>query len=512
MSLLNITELSHSFGDKQLFHHAEFSLNQGEHVGLVGQNGTGKSTLIRICTSQIVPDAGNVIWQPRICFGYLDQYAQIKKEITMKEFLKTAFNSLYDMEKERDRCYESAAENTRALFRAAEYEEQLEHLGFYQIDSMIDRVVSGLGLLPLGLDRPIEKMSGGQRAKVILAKLLLEKPDVLLLDEPTNFLDKNHILWLEDYLSHLEQAYLVISHDEKFLDKITNRIGDIDQKKILKYEGSFEEFKKKKKRFRETYLRQYNAQQKEIKKTEEFIRKNIAGRKSKMARGRRTQLERLERMEALNQKEIKPDFFFPMLPLSSAGVVTVKHLYAGYEKPVLSDVTFAIEAGEKVVITGFNGVGKTTLLKTILNQLPVIKGTYSISESTVFGYFEQDFTWDNPEKTPIEILKDAYSYLGEMESRRHLAICGITQRLAMQPVKTLSGGEQAKVKLSLLTKKTCNMLVLDEPTNHLDLQAKIALKSALKDFSGTIILVSHEEDFYIEWANRVIDISVRGAN
>ena len=311
MSLLEITGLTHSFGENLLYKNAGFTLNKMEHIGIVGQNGTGKSTLIKICTEQIIPDSGRVIWQPNITIGYLDQYAEIDHTLTVKEFLKSAFAKLFEIETQVMQLYEKAADgDMKNLELAAYYQEQLETHDFYSIDTAIERVANGLGLLAIGLDRPIIEMSGGQRAKVILAKLLLEKPDVLLLDEPTNFLDKDHVAWLAEYLSSLENAFLVVSHDFDFLDKIANRICDIDNDTITKYYGTYSEFLRKKTLLREDYIRQYSAQQKEIKKTEEFIRKNIAGRKAKMARGRQKQLDRMDKMEALEQKEIIPHFHF----------------------------------------------------------------------------------------------------------------------------------------------------------------------------------------------------------
>ena len=439
MGLLEIEGLTHSFGENLLYKNVDFSLNRGEHIGVVGQNGTGKSTLIKICTEQIMPDAGRVVWQPNVSVGYLDQYAEIEKNMTMQSFLKSAFSRLYQLEREMTMAYERAAMgDMEYLSLAAKHQEQLEIHDFYSIDTQIEQVANGLGLSAIGLDRPIDKMSGGQRAKVILAKLLLEKPDVLLLDEPTNFLDKEHITWLSDYLSGLDNAFMVVSHDYAFLEKIANRICDIDNDNITKYYGTYSEFLRKKTLLREDYVRQYSAQQKEIKKTEEFIRKNIAGRKSKMARGRRKQLERMEKMEALDQKEITPYFHFPEVSFTNT-----EHL--------------------------------------------LVKG-------------------EDTARTPIQIVSDSYPDMVMKEVRKALALCGISSKHAMQPVGTLSGGEQAKVKMCLLTLKPCNFLILDEPTNHLDIQAKDALKTALVEFAGTILLVSHEETFYREWADRVIDI------
>lgn len=429
MSLLEITNLSHSFSENVLYKNADFSLNKEEHVGIVGQNGTGKSTLIKLCTGQLLPDDGRVTWQSKTSIGYLDQYAEINLQLDMKSFLKTAFLNLYDLEEKMNYLYENMQEGDfQNLNTAARYQEELERQDFYLIDTKIEQVATGLGLLAIGLDRPIAQMSGGQRAKVILAKLLLEKPDVLLLDEPTNFLDKEHVDWLSEYLCGLNNAFMVVSHDYAFLEKISNRICDIDNHKITKYYGTYSEFLRKKTALREDYIRQYSAQQKEIKKTEEFIRKNIAGRKSKMARGRQKQLDRMD------------------------------------------------------------------------------NGSFSFSEQVKLRYFEQDLHWENEEKTPIQIVSDCYPSLTIKEVRKNLACCGIMGEHAMQAIGTLSGGEQAKVKICLLILTPCNFIIMDEPTNHLDIQAKQSLKIALKEFKGTVLLVSHEPDFYKEWVQKVISI------
>ena len=507
MSLLEITNLSHSFGDKILFKNTEMTINKGEHIGLVGQNGTGKSTLIKICTDQIIPDEGQMIWQPEISIGYLDQYARIDQDMTMRVFLKQAFKALYEMEIEMNELYEKSVDgNTAFLKQAAYYQEQLEQKNFYMIDTYIEQVAQGLGLLSIGMERSLKEMSGGQSAKVILAKLLLEKPDVLLLDEPTNFLDQEHISWLAEYLSGLDNAYMVISHDDTFLEKITSHICDIDNQKIAKYYGTYSAFCRKKIMLREDYIRQYVNQQKEIEKTEAFIRKNIAGIKSKMARGRRKQLERMDRMEALSQKEIRPAFHIKELPVTNTEHLLVKHLSVGYQYPILSNLNFTVSGGQKVVITGFNGIGKTTLLKTLVNKIPAINGAFHFSEQVTAGYFEQDLIWEDAELSPFQIVSDHNPALSNKEIRIQLARCGISGKHVMQAIGTLSGGEQTKVKMCLLLMQPYNFLIMDEPTNHLDKQAKESLKLALSEFGGTVLLVSHEEEFYKDWAQQVIDI------
>jgi len=247
MSLLEITGLTQAFGDNVLFRDAEFTLNKGEHIGIVGQNGTGKSTFIKICSDQITPDKGYLAWHPKITTGYLDQYAQIDNTQSMQDFLKSAYSELYRLEERMNQLYQQAGDGDMSnLMLASQYQERLDREDFYLIDTHIEQVAEGLGLKAIGLERSVGQMSGGQRAKVILAKLLLERPDVLLLDEPTNFLDKEHIIWLSEYLVNLPEAFMVVSHDYNFLEKVTTRICDIDNKKIKKYYGSFSDFKQKK--------------------------------------------------------------------------------------------------------------------------------------------------------------------------------------------------------------------------------------------------------------------------
>lgn len=510
MSLLEIKELTHAFGDNLLYKNAALTLNRNEHMGITGPNGTGKSTLLKICTGQVIPDTGRIIWQPKTSVGCLGQYAEMEKDLTMEAFLKSAFSELYQLERETALLYEQAARgDTAALRLASQYQEQLDIRDFYTVDTQVEQVATGMGLTALGSDCPIAEMSGGQRAKVILSRLLLEKPDVLLLDEPTNFLDKEHIAWLSGYLSGLDKAFMVISHDHAFLDAISNCICDIDNNTITKYYGTYSEFQKKKSLLRKDYVRQYAAQQREIKKTEEFIRKNIAGRKSKMAKGRRKQLERMDIMEALEQKEIRPRFHFPELPLTDTVQLSVRHLGIGYHYPILSDLDFAIKGGQKVVVTGFNGIGKSTLLKTLTGQIPSLKGSFHFSEQVQTEYFEQDMTWPDTTKTPVQIVSDANPHMTVKEVRKSLARCGISEKHALQTVGSLSGGEQAKVKICLLTLRSSNFLIMDEPTNHLDALAKEALREALMEFPGTVLLVSHEEAFYRDWAHKVINIEKR---
>ncbi len=508
MSLLEITNLSHIYGDKILYQNESLELFKGEHMGIVGQNGVGKSTLIGILSGEIIPDSGHVVWQSNIKLGHLDQHAVIQGDYTITEYLKTAFQGLYILEERMSELYERYAStgNEKDLLQAANCQTTLETREFYLIESRIEKVMNGLGLSVIGGAKLISKLSGGQRAKVILAKLLLEEPDVLLLDEPTNFLDKEHVLWLSEYLSAFPNAFAVVSHDYDFLEKVSSCICDMDAGTIRKYTGKYSDFLKQKNHLREEHIRRYHAQQQQIKKTEEFIRKNIAGTNSRNARGRRKQLERVERIAPPSVSVSKPKFCFLESPCSIQEALNVKNLEIGYYYPLLPPLNFTINSGQKIVITGFNGIGKSTLLKTLTGYIAKISGEFTFSDSVQLGYYEQDIIWENPSLTPLELITACYPSLCTKEVRRQLSRCGISNVHALQAVSTLSGGEQAKVKLCKLMLSPCNFLILDEPTNHLDVLAKEALQGALKGFGGTVLIVSHEEAFYRSWVNRVLNI------
>lgn len=508
MSLFEITSLKHSYGDKVLYQNESLALFKGEHMGIVGPNGAGKSTLIEILTGNIIPDHGRVVWYPNVKVGYLDQHAVIGNELTIHQYLKTAFKDLYQLEEKIIHIYEqyTTNNNDNTIKQAAKYQATLEAKDFYLIDSRIEKVMNGLGLTSIGGDRQLSELSGGQRAKVILAKLLLEEPEVLLLDEPTNYLDKEHMGWLSDYLSSFANAFAVISHDYDFLEKVSTCICSVEAGRIRKYTGKYSEYLKQEEHNREDHIRRYESQQQQIKRTEEFIRKNIAGIKSRNAKGRRKQLERLERIAPPSFSNIKPKFHFLECSEMTQDALIVKNLEVGYYYPLLPPLNFSIGGNQKVVITGFNGIGKSTLLKTLMKHIPKIAGTFTFATSVHLNYYEQDLVWDDPSMTPLQVISAYVPSLSTKEVRRHLSLCGISNDHVMQAVGTLSGGEQAKVKLCKLMLTPCNFLILDEPTNHLDSVAKEAFQAALINFKGSLLLVTHEENFYKSWADQIINI------
>lgn len=508
MSLLDLTNISQQFADKILYEDLNLHLNKGEHLGLIGQNGAGKSTLIKIITGDILPDEGKIQWQKNIRYGYLDQYVEVDPELSIRDFLKTAFALEFAKEAKVAELYEAYATDfdDALLEKAGKLQTELDQGNFYQIDTLVDEMSSGLGLSILGMDTKLANLSGGQRSKLILAKLLLEKPDVLILDEPTNHLDDEHVAWLSNFLQEFDGTFLVISHDAAFLNQITTHIADIEFGQLTKYTGNLNKALKQKEQYKETYLRQYAAQKKQIEKTEAYIRKYKAGSRSTMAKSRQKQLDKVDRLTPPNENA-KAHFEFPYAPIVTTLALETSDLAIGYQKALLPPINLTIRYGEKVAIRGFNGIGKSTLLKTLIGDLRKIDGEFHFPANTKINYFEQDLQWENPYQTPLQYLSEHYPKENTKELRKHLARAGLPNQLAQEPLSTLSGGEQTKVKLCQMTMEKGNFLILDEPTNHIDQATKNSLQESLQNFAGTVIVVSHEEEFYQNWTDRVIEVS-----
>lgn len=508
MSVLTVTHLSQRFLDKQLYADASFQVNQADHLGIIGQNGVGKSTLIKILTGALTPDAGTIVWQRHLHVGYLDQYANLLPGQTIHDFLKTAFADLYAKEAKMNQIYADYADHPddALLAKAGELQQELEAADFYDLETTIDTVATGLGLDAIGLDHPVDALSGGQRSKIILAKLLLEKPDMLLLDEPTNYLDVSHIEWLTAWLQDFEGAFIVISHDFDFLEGVTNAILDIEFGQITKYTGSLHRALRQKEADHETMLKAYNKQQAEIKKTEAFIRRFKAGTRSTMAKSREKQLAHMDKLTPPGNL-MKAKLAFPYAPVERQILVDVNDLVVGYDKPLLQPVNFSIARDEVIALEGFNGIGKSTLLKTILGQLPALAGDVAVAQNVTFGYFEQELKWETPRQSPLQFLMAKYPALGQKPLRQVLARTAMTRDQVDQPLQTLSGGEQSKVKLADLMLQPANILVMDEPTNHLDDDTKASLRRALQEYPGAVLLVSHETGFYDDsWVDTRINI------
>lgn len=506
--MLTLTNISQQFGDKLLYEDVSVQINRGEKVGLIGRNGAGKSTLIKIITGEILPDDGFVQFPKNLKMGYLDQYVNVDETQSIRDFLRSAFAEDFEKEQQIADLYTAYGESLddKLLEKAGELQNQLDQGNFYQMDTLIDDLAEGLGISVLGMDTPLASLSGGQRSKLILAKMLLEKPDMLILDEPTNHLDDEHIKWLVEFLQDFTGTYLVVSHDRQFLNEITTHIIDIEFGKLSKYTGNLDKALKLKTLQNESYMKQYEAQQEHIKKTESYIRKYKAGSRSTMAKSREKQLAKIERLTP-PQDVPKPHLGFDLAPIVTTLALETTNLVIGYaQNPLLSPINLTIRYGEKIAIRGFNGIGKSTLIKTILGVIPAIEGTVSYPQHTKFNYFSQDLDWEYPLQTPLQYLEDLFPKATNKELRRQLSRAGLPSQLAQEELKLLSGGEQTKVKLAEMMLIKSNFLILDEPTNHIDQDTKNNLEETLAAFPGTVLIVSHEAEFYESFVDRIIDL------
>ena len=509
MSILNVEHLSHGFGDRAIFQDVSFRLLKGEHIGLVGANGEGKSTFMNIITGKLMPDEGKVEWAKNVNVGYLDQHTVLEKGMTIREVLKSAFGPLFEMEANMNAICDRMGEASEE-----EMNEMMEELGtiqdllmahdFYIIDSKVDEVGRALGLDEIGMERDVTELSGGQRTKVLLGKLLLQKPDILLLDEPTNYLDVQHIEWLKRYLLDYENAFILISHDIPFLNSVINLVYHMENQRLDRYVGDYDKFQEvyavKKAQLEAAYKRQ----QQEIAELEDFVARNKARVATRnMAMSRQKKLDKMEVIELTKEKP-KPEFHFLEARTAGKYIFETKDLVIGYDEPLSRPLNLVMERGQKAVLVGTNGIGKTTLLKSILGLTPALSGSVELGDYLSIGYFEQEMAPGNTNTCLDEIWKEFPSYT-QYQVRSALAKCGLTTKHIESQVRVLSGGEQAKVRLCKLINRESNVLLLDEPTNHLDVDAKAELKRALKEYKGSILLICHEPEFYEGLATDIWD-------
>ena len=511
MSILNVEHLTHGFGDRAIFEDVSFRLLKGEHIGLIGANGEGKSTFMSIVTGRLMPDEGKVEWAKNVRAGYLDQHAVLEEGMTIGDVLRSAFSWLFEMETEMNQMFEQMAEATpeemeRLLEETGTYQELLDQHDFYMIDAKVDEVARALGLLDLGLDRDVTDLSGGQRTKVLLAKLLLEKPDILLLDEPTNYLDEEHIAWLKRYLLDYENAFILISHDIPFLNEVVNIIYHMENQELNRYVGDYEHFQEVYAMKKAQLEAAYRRQQQEISELKDFVARNKARVSTRnMAMSRQKKLDKMDVIELAAERP-KPEFHFQYGQTPGKMLFETQDLVIGYDEPLSKPLNFSMERGQKIALVGTNGIGKTTLLKSILGLIPSISGECELGEKLQLGYFEQEVSPDN-RNSCIEEIWEEFPSFSQYEVRSALAKCGLTTKHIESQVRVLSGGEQAKVRLCKLINRETNILLLDEPTNHLDVDAKDELKRALKEYKGSILMVCHEPDFYDGLATDVWDCS-----
>ena len=504
MSILEVKNLSHGFGDRAIFENVSFRLLKGEHIGLVGANGEGKSTFMSIVTGKLQPDEGEVEWSKYVTAGYLDQHAVLEKGMTVRDVLRTAFDELFKTEERINEIYMSMADegvDVDALMEeVGELQDRLETRDFYTLDAKIDEVARALGVMDFGMDTDVTDLSGGQRTKILLAKLLLEKPDILLLDEPTNYLDAEHIAWLKRYLQEYENAFVLISHDIPFLNDVINIVYHVENQDLVRYAGDYDNFQSVYAMKKAQLEAAYERQQKEIADLQDFVNRNKARVATRnMAMSRQKKLDKMEIIE-LQAEKPKPEFHFKESRTPGRFIFQTKDLVIGYDRPLTkAPLNLTFERNQKVAIVGANGIGKTTLLKSLLGIIQPLEGEVETGDFIDLGYFEQEA--EGSRQTPLEAVWDAFPALNQAEVRAALAKCGLTSKHIESQIQVLSGGEQAKVRFCLLMNRENNVLVLDEPTNHLDVDAKDELKRALQAFKGSILMVCHEPEFYEGWTD-----------
>ena len=505
MSILEVKNLSHGFGDRAIFEDVSFRLLKGEHIGLVGANGEGKSTFMSIVTGKMQPDEGKVEWSKYVTAGYLDQHSVLEEGQTVRDVLRTAFDELFTAEARINDLYmamaEEGADVDALMEEVGELQERLESRDFYTLDAKIDEVARALGVMDFGMDTDVTSLSGGRRTKVLLAKLLLEKPDILLLDEPTNYLDAEHIDWLKRYLQNYENAFVLISHDIPFLNDVINIVYHVENQQLTRYSGDYYQFLEVYEMKKSQLEAAYERQQKEIADLKDFVARNKARVATRnMAMSRQKKLDKMELIELQSEKP-KPSFEFKNARTPGRFIFQAKDLQIGYDRPLTKPLNLTFERNQKVAIIGANGIGKTTLLKSLLGIIPPIAGEVERGDYLELGYFEQEVEGGN-RQTPLEAVWNAFPALNQAEVRAALARCGLTTKHIESQIQVLSGGEQAKVRFCLLMNRENNVLVLDEPTNYLDAEHIDWLKRYLQNYVNAFVLISHD----IPFLNDVINI------
>ena len=497
MSLLVATHLGKFYGGHDVFQDLSCRIEHGDRIGLVGPNGEGKSTLLRVLAGLEAPSAGEVHRKQGLRIGYLPQDPPDLEGQTLWEMMLDAVADLRRMEAELNALAEAmAAGDERALARYSALQEAFERRGGYAYEARIRSVLHGLGFRPDQYHQPVHLLSGGQRTRALLASLLLQEPDLLLLDEPTNHLDLEALEWLEDWLVQFPGSLVVVAHDRYFLDKVTNRIWELAFGRLETYRGNYSAYLRQREERYRARLKQWEQQQAFIRRTEEFIRRNIAGQRSREARGRRTRLQRFLETEAIEKPREHRQVRFHIQPRFPSGqlVFETHNLVVGYdpERPLLRVPDVVVRRGERVAIVGPNGVGKTTLVRTLIGDLPPLQGTVRRGEGVRVGYISQTHANLDPEATVLETLLAARRHLDVERGRTVLGRFLFQGDDVFKKVRELSGGQRTRLLLACLAVQQPNTLVLDEPTNHLDLPTQEILQNVLQTFEGTVIFVSHD--------------------
>ena len=508
--LFRLSDVHKSYGVQEVLRGASLQVNPGEHVGLVGRNGAGKSTIFRLVRGDETPDRGDVVRARGVKLGLLDQHVHFKPGSTVHESALAAFGRLQQIEHEmhelEHRMADAGDELEKILERYSDLQHEFELEGGFEYAAKAEAILQGLGFDRDMWSLETEKLSGGQQNRLGLACLLLAAPDVLLLDEPTNHLDVNAVEWLEEFLQSYQSAFVIISHDRYFLDRCCRRIIELENGRASNYTGNYSDYLVEREERREAQQRAYDNQQQLIAKTEEFIRRNIAGQKTKQAKSRRKMLEKLERLDAVRPDQSSGDFRLQAIERTGNHVLTVKDLSIGYpDKLLASDISFILRRGECLGIIGPNGSGKTTFLKTILNKLDALQGETRWGTKVQIGYYAQQLDdLDDRDEIIMELRRVAPSTATAGELRSFLAKFLFTGDDVYKHVRDLSGGEKGRLALAKLIYSRVNVLVLDEPTNHLDIPSREALEEALSAYEGTIVTISHDRYFLDRVATQIL--------
>ncbi|MFR4348738.1 MAG: ATP-binding cassette domain-containing protein [Ruminococcus sp.] len=524
--LLNVEHLYKYFNGQALLKDINFTVEDREAVGLIGINGCGKSTLLNIITGSEGYDKtpeglGSVNIAGKASIGFLRQNSGLNSELTIGEEMKNAFATLLetlDKMKVLEKKMADGGDIDSISHEYAELSSYFEARDGYRIDVKIKQVLNGMGFGSTPTDRVISTLSGGEKTRLALAKLLLEEPNLLILDEPTNHLDFETLMWLEDYLKGYKGAIIIVSHDRYFLNKVCTRICEIEQGRLTSYRGDYSSYLVQKKMNSERQLKEYEAQQKEIAKLKDYVAKNLVrASTSKMAKSRQHMLDRIERIDKplMYSKPPKIKLEYDIEPTKDIVRVVDCPLVVGDgadKKELIKSLTMNVRRGEHVAIIGANGIGKTSILKLIQGIIPHEGGNISWGGNVKISYFEQEHAILDPHKTVLEEIMDRYPRLSEQQARSVLGAVLLTGENVFKPISVLSGGERAKLCFAIMALNRGNVLVLDEPTNHLDLSTKEVLEDALAEFSGTIILVSHDRYLLNKVASRIIEVKHNEVN
>ncbi|NIK11765.1 ATP-binding cassette domain-containing protein [Alkalibacillus almallahensis] len=523
MIVMQLDNIGKSFGADTILSKIKLEVHHRDRIAIVGRNGAGKSTILQIMAGEASYDEGDIYKPKDVSIGYLAQHSGLDSSETIWNEMLSVFSEIVKLEYEL-RELEMQMANPEGFDDDESYQQLLatydqkqnefQAMGGFDYEADIKSILQGLNFGTFDYQTPINDLSGGQKTRLALGKLLLAKPDVLILDEPTNHLDINTLNWLENYLNSYEGAVVIVSHDRYFLDQTVNVVYEVAFQSSKRYNGNYSYYLQKRQEDYELQLKHYEKQQSEIKRLEDFVQRNIArDSTSKRAQARRKQLEKMERIERPDLDDASAKFNFDIKQKSGNDVLKVNQLEARYgaiDEPIFQNVTFNVNRGDRIAIVGPNGVGKTTLLKAILKRMEFVDGVIQVGTNVEFGYYDQEQTTLNRSKTALDELWDDYPLMNEKDVRTVLGNFLFTGEEVLKTVSMLSGGEKARVLLAKLMLQQANVLIMDEPTNHLDLDSKEVLESALADFPGTIIFVSHDRYFINRIATQVLEMNHHG--